>query len=107
MTPTPTPGGINIGDVFSPAKYFKSVSSFLNLLLPNILLLSGLIMFIFMIVGGLMIITSAGSGNAEGTGKGKKTITWALIGFILVLFAYIIIEVIETVTGLPIFSPGV
>ena len=44
---------------------------------------------IFIIVGGIQYISSGG--NQEQAGKAKSTLTWAIIGFILIMASYSII----------------
>ncbi|MDX1535302.1 MAG: pilin [Candidatus Spechtbacterales bacterium] len=53
---------------------------------------------IMVVYGGIMILT--GAGNPSQVGKGKKIITWALIGYIIVLTAWIVVNLILTVIGL-------
>jgi len=47
-------------------------------ILPNIYILAGIILFFFLIGGGLMFIISAGRENPEGAAQGGKAITAAL-----------------------------
>jgi len=75
-------------------------------ILPNIYILAGVILFFLLVGGGLMFIVSAGQENPEGAGQGKKAITAALIGFLIIFASYWIIQIIETVTGVNIFEPG-
>lgn len=74
--------------------------------LPNIYILAGIILFFLLIGGGLMFTISAGQENPEGAGQGKKAITAALIGFLIIFASYWIIQIIEYVTGVGIFAPG-
>ncbi len=45
---------------------------------------------VFVVIGGIMILTA--SGSPEGVSKGKKTITYAVIGIIIAFFAWFIIN---------------
>lgn len=78
-----------------------SPTTFLSAILPNIFTIAGLLLLVYLVAGGLMFIKSAGS---EGKGKGKDAITNALIGFIIIFCAYWIIEIVEIITGIPIFG---
>ena len=49
---------------------------------------------------------SAGNSNPEGAEKGKKVITAAVIGFVIVFSAYWIIKITEKLTGIPILNSG-
>ncbi len=78
-----------------------SPTSLLSAILPNIFTIAGLLLLVYLVAGGLMVIKSAGS---EGKGKGKDAITNALVGFIIIFAAYWIIQIIEVITGIPIFG---
>ena len=49
---------------------------------------------LMMMVGGVMINISAE--NEELLKKGQKTITWALLGLLIALFAFVAIAILET-----------
>ncbi len=83
-----------------------TLGSIISNVLPNIYILAGVILFFFLIGGGLMFIFSAGQENPEGAAQGKKAITGALIGFLIIFASYWIIQIIEFVTGVNIFEPG-
>lgn len=51
---------------------------------------AGTVAFIFLIIGGYAYITSLG--NEEKAEQGKKTLIYAIIGFILILGAYAIVK---------------
>lgn len=95
---------VNIRDVFSSP--FQDVGSVVSGLLPNIYLFAGIVFFILIFVGGFSIISSAGKGMKEGVAKGQKALTAGLIGFILVIGSYWIIQIIEIITGLDILAPN-
>lgn len=52
---------------------------------------------IFLIVGGIMYMTSGG--NKEATAKAKAAITYALIGLILGVSSFIILSIVGTFFG--------
>lgn len=97
---------VDIKDFFGPAKTFPTLASIINVIIPNIFLLAGIILFVLLIAGGLMVIVGAGSSNPEQTGKGAKAITYAIAGFAIIFVSYWIIKIVEKVTGVPIFKPG-
>jgi len=76
-------------------------------ILPNVYILAGVILFFLMIAGGLVFIFSAGQNDPEGAGRGKKAITAALIGFLIIFASYWIIEIVEVITGINILEPGI
>ena len=97
-------GGVWAGLPSSNEVCFSSISAFISCVLPNVYVFSGIILFVLMVIGGFIVITSAGKGDQEGTKKGQKAITAALIGFLIIFTSYWIIQIIEKVTGLKILS---
>lgn len=98
---------IDLGQVLqfqdSTAKdVYPSFSTLLNNLLPNLYLLSGLVIFFLIFFGGFTLIANAG--NVEKQQEGKQIITGALIGFLVVVLSYLIIQIIQVVTGVPILN---
>lgn len=54
--------------------------------------LSGSIALIMFIWGGFLWLTAAG--NAERIDKGKSVLTWAIIGLVVIFFAYTIVNAV-------------
>ncbi len=48
----------------------------------------------------------AGSQDQKKAAQGKAIITDAIIGFVVTLFAYLIVQIIEIITGLKILNSG-
>ncbi len=92
---------INIGDpnVFAPAKTFPSFGAIVSVVVRNAVVLAGIISFVLLILGGLGVIMSAGSGDTKKLEQGKKTVTGAVTGLIIVVTSVLIIQVIATITG--------
>lgn len=65
----------------------------------NILLgVAFLVAVLFLVIGGFRYITSAG--NEEVAGKGRATIINALIGIVVIILSYVIVQVVaRTVTN--------
>lgn len=84
-----------------------TLGNIISNILPNIYIFAGVVLFILLIFGGLTFIINAGKDNPEEAAKGKKAATAAIIGFLIIFCSYWIIKIIETVTGLNIFSPGI
>lgn len=76
--------------VTAPGTTFKSILLFgiQSIFLP----LVGLVSILFIIIGGFQFITSRG--NEEQAEAGKKTLTNAIIGLVIVLLSYTIVIVI-------------
>jgi hypothetical protein len=83
---------------------FKSLGGLISAILPNIYVLSGLILLFFLIFGGLAVILGAGQGNQENVEKGKKVLTGTLIGFLVVFASFWIIQILEILTGIEVFN---
>jgi len=83
----------------------------LNALFSNVLAIivpfAAVGLFVMLMMGGFKYITSGG--NPKALEAAKATITYAIIGMILVAGAYLIIELIVQLTGAPIteFEIGV
>jgi hypothetical protein len=56
------------------------------------LYLAGAVAVVFIIIGGYRYIVSAGS--SDGAGAGKKTLINALIGLVIIILAYVIVNVV-------------
>ncbi len=101
---SPAQAQVNICDYFPPCADFKTPASLLNAFVPKIMVLAGVIFFILLIVSGFQIIMHAGSGDAKQMSKWKDTLKAAVIGFLIIISAYWIMQIIQNVTGVKI--PG-
>ncbi len=84
---------------------YSSFSQLINLVLKNSITIAGVIFVALLIFGGITFIINSGSGDSKKAEQSKKTITSSIIGFAIVVFAYLIIKIIQTLTGLNILSP--
>jgi len=104
----------NIGDEFwlKPNKAitgvpaYQSFGGFISAVLPNVYVIAGIILFVLLLAGGIMVISSAGKGESDSTKKGSQAITAALLGFLIIFASYWIIQLIEILTGVNIFQSG-
>lgn len=76
----------------------KSVSTLITTITQYAIDLIMIICIIFVIIGGIQYITSGG--NQEQAQKAKSTLTYAIIGFILVLAATLIVKDFKGLIGL-------
>ncbi len=93
---------VDLSRDFAPAKTFGTIGSFIGVITQNIFTIAGLITLILLIFGGFSYIVSAGSGDAKQLEKGKKAITSALIGLVLIFCSFWIIQLLEIVLGIKI-----
>jgi len=91
--PAYTPGKINIKDT--------DIGRIISALLPYLFAIAGLILFVFLIIGGFELLTSGG--NPETTKKAQGRITSALIGFLIIFLAYWLAQILEVIFGIQIF----
>lgn len=62
-----------------------------------LIILSGTIAVFFIIFGGIKFLTSGGA--QDNVQSAKKTITFAVIGLIVVLFSFMIVNIVADLTG--------
>ncbi len=94
-TPNSGPqGGLDdIGGAFPDgATKNKDVKEIAKQIIDWALYLSAIIAVIFIIYGGFLYITSAGDSTAAG--KGKNTLVNAIIGLVIVIMSYMIVQVV-------------
>ena len=108
-TPTTTPPPTGSGDRLSLKKLLGDPNyDFSKLTLADAgkalltvidwaIALSGAVALIYIIWGGVQYVTAGG--NEEQTKKGKTTITWAIIGLILIIGAYAIVKYFSNTFG--------
>ena len=78
----------------------ETVGGFVTLFLNAAFVLSGLILLFFFILGGIGMISSAGQSDPQKAEQAKKTITSAIIGFVIVFASYWIVKLIGQLLGI-------
>jgi hypothetical protein len=58
---------------------------------------AGVVLFILLIVGGFKFITSGGDPKA--VDSAKKTLTYAIAGLVVILLSFLVLVLIQTLTG--------
>jgi len=91
---------------FAPSKNLSTFADLVNVIVKNAFMLAGLLAFIILVFGGFSVIMGAGSGDTKQMEKGKNAITGAVVGILIVVVSVWIIQILETITGQPILSPG-
>ncbi len=64
----------------------------LQLIAGSLLYLAGPVAILFIVIGGTSYVIS--HGKQESMEKAKKTITWAIIGLVVIIFSYSIIQAV-------------
>lgn len=103
MTPTPA---INFNTLITSIPGFKfttssTIGDIISAILPYVFAISGLLLFVFLIMGGFELLTSAG--NPESVKKAQGKITSALVGFVIIFLAYWLTQALEIIFGIKIF----
>jgi len=94
---------VDIGEKFgAPVSDITEVGGLVSTIVSVALTLSGVIVLVLFVLGGIGIIAGAGGDNPERMQKGKQTISAAAIGFVIVFAAYWIVQLIEFITGIQI-----
>ena len=101
----PSAYAVSIGDSYNPPlKEIPQVGQLVSNIIATAQVLGGLLMFIFLIFGGLNMIMGAGADDPQKTAQGKKAITMAIVGFLIIFASYWIIQIIEKVIGFSILN---
>ena len=100
-------GGINLGDCLrlsdntKVSDVYDSPAFLVNLIVSNLFIVAGVVLFLLLILAGFKFIT----GGQKGAEDAKGIFQTSLIGFITMFAAYWIIQIIALLTGITI--PGV
>ena len=85
----------------APPQGFKnelaSLGAVVNSLMPYIFALSGIALLLMIVFSGYQLLTSAG--NPESMEKGKKRLTAALVGFLIIFAAFWIWQLVQVMIG--------
>ena len=77
--------------------YLHGIEGVFDNLISALLAVAGIILFITLILGGIKFITSGG--DPKGLEEAKKTLTYAIIGIVLVAMGYLVLVLISDFTG--------
>lgn len=83
-----------------PGWKFSSLGEIFSEFLRYALILGGLAMFAYLIIGGFGLLTSAG--NSGKIQEGTSKITLAVVGFLVIFATYWLIQIVEFVFNLSI-----
>lgn len=79
----------------------SGVGSLVSLLVGVAFVLSGIIVLFFFIMAGVGMIAGAGQDDPQKAEAAKKTMTSAVIGFVVVFTSYWIVKLIGQLIGMP------
>lgn len=85
-----------LGTLFNPLEDdFTSPGQIIVGFINIALLLAGILAVIFIIIGGFLMVTSAG--NEGRIKQGKQTLIWAVAGLILTLLSFSIVAIVQSI----------
>jgi len=82
---------------------FDNIGTLLGNIIIAAMVISGLMVFFYLIMGGIQYISSGGDKAQAEAARDK--ITYALIGLVIVIGSFAIIKLIEQFFGLSILNP--
>lgn len=88
----------------SLSQTYPNTGTLVNLIVRNGAVIAGIILLALLIVGGLMFIIGAGSDDLKKVQTAQNIIVSSLIGFAVIFLAFIIIQLIQVITGLNILN---
>lgn len=83
-------------------KSTKTLGDIVGGLLPYVLTISGLILFGMLVFGGFTMLS--GAADKESQEKGKKMITSALTGFVIIFAAFWLAQILQVIFKINIVS---
>jgi len=87
---------IDISKDFAPARNFSSIGALLSVFIPVILIFSSIVLFAMLLFASYTYLRAPG-GNQEELQKAKKTIKWALVGFIVILISFLLSRIVSSI----------
>jgi len=100
-------GGVSLEDCVlikdgqAVGQVYDTPATLINVIVPNLFILAGVIFLFLMIFAGVRIISSDSSKGVE---EGKKQLTTAVVGFLVMFSAYWIIQIVEFITKTQILN---
>lgn len=88
----PAAYAIDISKDFGPARNFPTFGALLSIIIPLLLTVCAFVLLLVIMHGSYMYLRAGG--NPEYLQKSKKTIGWALMGFITILLSYLLARLI-------------
>ena len=83
---------------------YPDSGTLISIIINNALTVASILLLALLVFGGVTFIINAGGGDQKKTQKAKSALTGAIIGYTIILLSYIIITIIETITGLNILN---
>ncbi|OGK56931.1 hypothetical protein A3J15_00880 [Candidatus Roizmanbacteria bacterium RIFCSPLOWO2_02_FULL_38_10] len=78
----------------------NTIADVIGIVLKFLIPFAGILLFVFMVWGGFTFLTS--QGEPEKIATGKKRITYAIFGFVLLVFAFLLVSLVTRILGIGI-----
>jgi len=93
---------LNLGGTKKLTQYDSNLLGVISVVLRNIYVITAIILFIMIFVGGIGMILNAG--NAEKQKQSSKTLGSAVTGFLIIFLSYWLLKILQLFTGIPLIS---
>jgi RsiW-degrading membrane proteinase PrsW (M82 family) len=82
------------------ANVYKDPAFLINLVVRNLFIIAGIIIFFMIIYAGFLFVSE----DKKGPDRAREVVTSAIVGFIIMFAAYWILQIIKLVTGADLVS---
>jgi hypothetical protein len=89
--------GVCVDDIHTDVATIQGFQCLLARLLSNFLTFVGIVGFLMLVVSGIRIMLSGG--NSQAVEKSKSSVTFAIVGLVVALSSFIILNLIAEFTG--------
>ncbi len=107
LAQAPTWGALQTAgtDPVADVATISSLATLISNIIRAIVMFSGVVLFVMLLVGGMSFLFSGG--DQKKLEKAKGTITNAFIGFVVLVGSYLILLLIEKITGVSVTTFGI
>ncbi|OGK14284.1 hypothetical protein A3C98_04695 [Candidatus Roizmanbacteria bacterium RIFCSPHIGHO2_02_FULL_37_15] len=84
----------------NPLAKFANIASLMNIFLPILIIGAAFLLLVMLLSGGFIMLTAGGS--PEKMEKAKKTMTFAILGLIIVILSFIFVKLISSIFNISI-----
>jgi len=84
----------------------NTIADIANPIIQTIYILAGIITLAGLIYGGLMYAMGANQSEAPRIEAGKRALTWSIIGLVILIGIFWIVQLLEIFLGIDILNPG-
>lgn len=91
-----SPSVVTEGQIVNPIRY-ESLGELIVALIRFLLIMVGSLSVLFIIIGAVRMVTSAG--NEKAVTAGKQTVQWAVLGLVVALMSFSVIAMVQSLIG--------